>query len=73
MHISHSATHGILGCCSGLMIFLFFEFNTFACSAGIIDIISASMKVIIMGVAAGFSFTGGVVFLIFSPFHALAL
>ena len=73
MHISHSATHGIVGCCSGLMVFLFFGFNPFACSASMIDIISASIKVIIMGVAAGFSFTGGVIFLIFSPFCALAL
>ena len=73
MHISHAATHGFVGCCSGLMVFLFFGFNPFACSAGMIDIMSASMTVMIMGVAAGFSFTSGVIFLIFSPFRALAL
>ena len=73
MHISHASTHGIVGCCSGLMVFLFFGFNQFAYSAGMIDIISASITVMIMGIAAGFSFTGGFIFLIFSPFRALAL
>ena len=73
VHIYHTATNGIVGCCSGLMVFLLFGFNPFACSSGMIDIISASMTVMILGVAAGFSFTGGVIFLIFSPFRALAL
>ena len=55
------------------MVFLFLGFNPFACCAGMIDIISASITVMIMGVAEGFYFTGGVILLIFVPFRALAL
>ena len=62
VHISHAATHGFVGCSSGLMVFLLFRFNPFACSAVIVDIISASITVMIMGVAAGFSFTDGIIF-----------
>ena len=73
MHIYHSATHGIISCCSGLMVFFFFGFNPFSCIAGMVDVISASITVMIVGVAAGFYFAGGVIFLIFSPFRALTL
>ena len=73
MNIYHAATHGIVAYCSGLMVLLFFGFNPFACSAAVIEIISAYMAVMIIGVAAGFSFTSGVILLIFSPFGALAL